>query len=214
MKTIDLDNWPRRDHYLFFCDFDNPYFSLSADMDLTVFLPEIKENKISFTGAIMYLIARSANGIPEFRQRVRPGNPIEHDVVHPSATILTKDELFTFCTVEYQADFHEFTHIAKEEIDRVKEEPSLEEKFLDDRMLFMTSIPWVSFTSFMHPVKLRPADSVPRFAWGKYRQEGEKTVMPLSVQGHHAVMDGLHAGKFYQEFQRLLNQPDLLLSGK
>jgi chloramphenicol O-acetyltransferase type A len=65
----------------------------------------------------------------------------------------------------------------------------------------------------MHPLKLSPPDSVPRFAWGKYRQEGDKIIMPLSVQGHHAVMDGLHAGKFYEEFQRLVNLPDLFLSG-
>jgi len=214
MRTIDLENWPRRDHYLFFSTFEYPYFSLSVDMDLTVFLPAIKENEISFTGAIMYLVARTANSIPEFKQRVREGNPIEHDLVHPSATILTKDDLFTFCTVEYQADFREFTRDAKEEIGRVKVQPSLEEKFSDDRMLFMTSIPWVSFTSFMHPLKLSPADSVPRFAWGKFREDNQKTIMPLSVQGHHALMDGLHAGKFYQEFQRLLDHPELLLNGE
>ena len=166
-------------------------------MDLTGFLPVIKQLKISFTAAIMYLIARSANGIPEFRQRVRDGDPIEHEVVHPGVTILSRDELFTFCTVDYQPDFSEFTRIAEEEISRAKTQPSLEEKYPDDRMLFMTSIPWVSFTSFMHPLKLNPTDSVPRFAWGKYRQESDKIVMPLSVQGHHAVLDGLHAGRFY-----------------
>lgn len=211
MRTIQLENWPRRDHYLFFKTYDYPHFSLSVDMDLTAFLPFVKKQKISFTAAVMYLVARCANDIPEFRHRVRDGNPIEHDVVHPGVTILSKDNLFTFCTVEYQSDFNEFTRIAEEEISLAKIQPSLEEKYPDDRMLFMTSIPWVSFTSFMHPLKLSPPDSVPRFAWGKYRQEGDKILMPLSVQGHHAVMDGLHAGRFYEEFQRLADHPDLLL---
>jgi chloramphenicol O-acetyltransferase type A len=213
MRTIKLENWPRRDHYLFFSTFEYPHFNLSADTDLTAFLPAIKQQNISFTAAIMYLISRSANGIPEFRHRVRDGDPIEHEVVHPSATILTKDDLFTFCTVEYQPDFRVFTRKAEVEIARVKAEPTLKEKFPDDRMLYMTSIPWISFTSFMHPLKLNPADSVPRFAWGKYRQQGEKIVMPLSVQGHHAVMDGLHAGRFYEEFQRLADSPDMLMVG-
>lgn len=213
MRTIDLNDWPRRDHYLYFKDWEYPQFSLCADMDITKFLPQIKGRKMSFTAAIMYLVARVANGIPEFRRRVREGDPIEHEVVHPGVTILSKDDLFTFCTVEYQADFIEFTRNAEEEISQAKAQPSLEEKYPDDRMFFMTAIPWVSFTSFMHPLKLSPADSVPRFAWGKYREENQKTVMPLSVQGHHAVMDGLHAGKFYQEFQRLLDQPELLWSG-
>ena len=211
MKTINLDGWPRRDHYLFFKNFEYPYFSICADMDITRFLPMVKENEISFTAAIMYLVARVANGIPEFRQRVRDGDPVEHEVVHPSATVLGKDDLFTFCTVIYEKDFLSFTKKAQEEIVKVKVVPSLKEKIQDDGMLFMTSIPWVSFTGFMHPVKLSPADSVPRFAWGKFRDEGQKIVMPLSVQGHHALMDGLHAGLFYKEFQRFLDQPELLI---
>jgi len=211
MKKIPLENWPRKDHYLFFCEFEYPYFSLCANVDITLFLPLIKERNISFTAAIMYLVARVANGIPEFRQRIRDEGPIEHEVVHPSATILSKDDLFTFCTAIYQEDFMAFAKETQQEILRIKTEPSLEEKIKDDSMLFMTSIPWVSFTGFMHPVKLSPADSVPRFAWGKFREEGQKTVMPLSVQGHHALMDGLHAGLFYEEFQRLLDNPELLV---
>ncbi len=213
MKTIQLENWSRREHYLYFKDFEYPYFSLTAEVDLTALLPQVKAQGISFTAAIMYLVARSANEIPEFRQRVREGDPIEHEIVHPSATILSRDELFTFCTVDYQPDFRAFTRDAAAEITRVKDQPTIEEKYPDDRMLFMTSIPWVSFTDFTHPLKLNPADSVPRFAWGKYRQVGSRTVMPLSVQGHHAVMDGLHAGKFYEKFQRTADQPEILLAG-
>ena len=212
MRTISLENWPRKDHYLYFSNYDYPHFSLCADMDLTALLPPIKGLKISFTAVMMYLIARCANAIPEFRQRVRDGDPIEYEVVHPGVTILSRDELFTFCTVEYQPDFREFALIAEGEISRAKIQPSLEEKFPDDRMLYMTSIPWVSFTSFMHPLILDPPDSVPRFAWGKYRQEGHKILMPLSVQGHHAVMDGLHAGRFYEMFQDLAHNPDSLFA--
>jgi len=186
MKTIQLDDWPRKNHYLFFKKFEYPYFGLCADMDISSFLPMIKAQNVSFTGAIMYLVGKVANSIPEFRQRIREENPIEHEVVHPSVTVLSKDDLFTFCTVYYQDDFLEFMKEAEEEIRRVKKEPSLKEKVQDDSMLFLSSIPWVSFTGFMHPLRLNPGDSVPRFAWGKFREEDQKTVMPLSVQGHHA----------------------------
>ncbi len=210
MKKIPLEGWPRKEHYLFFRDFEYPYFSLCADMDISAFLPLIKKDKTSFTAAMMYLIARVANGIPEFRQRIREDGPIEHLVVHPSATILSKDDLFTFCTIRYESEYKKFIRKAEEEIALVKEQPGLEEKIQNDSMLFMSSIPWVSFTSFHHPLKLNPADSVPRFAWGKYRQEGDAILMPLSVQGHHALMDGLHVGLFFQHFQQLLDQPELI----
>jgi chloramphenicol O-acetyltransferase type A len=160
----------------------------------------------------MYLISRTANAIPEFRQRVRDGNPIEYDLVHPSTTILTKNDLFSFCTVLYTPDFTEFTQIAEEEIARVKQDPYLLEKIHDDSHLFMTSIPWVSFTGFMHPLKLNPVDSVPRFAWGKYREQNGRVMMPFSVQAHHAVVDGLHAGKYYAQIQEFLDQPEQILN--
>ena len=213
MRTINLDTWSRREHYQFFTTFEYPHFSLCANVDLTKFLPAIKAAGISFTGAIMYLIARTANTIPEFRHRVREGAAIEHEVVHPGVTILSKDDLFYFCTVEYDQDFDKFMARAEKEISHVKETSSLNVKITDDNLLFMSSIPWVSFTSFMHPLKLTPADSIPRFAWGKYFKEGKSTKIPLSVQGHHAVMDGIHAGKFYTEIQNLLSQPESYIGG-
>ena len=161
----------------------------------------------------MYLIARTANAIPEFRHRVRERAAIEHEVVHPSVTILSEDDLFTFCTVEYDQDFATFVTRAEKEISHVKRSPSLKEKLPDDNVLFMSSIPWVSFTSFMHPLKLTPADSTPRFAWGKYFEDGKSIKMPLSVQGHHAVMDGIHAGKFYDQMDRMLSQPTSFIGG-
>ena len=213
MGVIDLNSWPRKDHYEFFNTFEYPHFSLCADVDLSAILPAIKKVKVSFTATIMYMIARTANAIPEFRHRVREGNPIEHDVVHPSATILTKDDLFSFCTVLYSPDFMDFATRAMEEIDQVKREPDIDEKIQDDSMLFMSSIPWVTFTAFMHPLKLNPADSVPRFAWGRYKEQDGKILMPLSVQAHHAVVDGLHVGRYYQQIQELLDRPDEWLDG-
>jgi chloramphenicol O-acetyltransferase type A len=70
----------------------------------------------------------------------------------------------------------------------------------------MTAIPWVSFTSFMHPLSL-PVDSVPRFAWGKLFKDGQSSKMPLSVQAHHALMDGLHMGRYYETVQGYFHQP-------
>jgi chloramphenicol O-acetyltransferase type A len=75
----------------------------------------------------------------------------------------------------------------------------------------MTAIPWVSFTSFMHPLDLSPVDSVPRFAWGKFFADGELLKMPLSVQAHHALMDGLHVGRFYEIVQDYLHHPGSVL---
>jgi chloramphenicol O-acetyltransferase type A len=60
-------------------------------------------------------------------------------------------------------------------------------------------------------MQFHPADSIPRFAWGKYFQEGDTWKMPLSVQGHHAVMDGIHMGRYYETLQGYLHHPEVVL---
>jgi len=211
MRRINLSSWSRREHFELFSTFNHPHFSMCANVNLTAFYPVVKQRGLSFTVATMYVLARAANAVPEFRHRIRPGEVVEHEIVHPSVTILRDDDLFSFCTVEYTADFSLFATRAAEQVAYVQEHPTLENEPGRDDLLFMTAIPWVTFTSFNHPMRLHPADSVPRFAWGKRFEEGRELKMPLNVQGHHALMDGIHMGRFYAEVEESLQRPEVTL---
>jgi chloramphenicol O-acetyltransferase type A len=57
---------------------------------------------------------------------------------------------------------------------------------------------------------MHPADSVPRFAWGRIFEEHGRMRLPLSVQVNHALMDGLHVGRFFKHVQDLADEPELL----
>jgi chloramphenicol O-acetyltransferase type A len=213
MRDINLETWPRREHFKEFSAWSFPHFNMCANVDLTAFYPFVKRLGVSFNVATVYVLARAANAIPEFRQRIREGKVVEHEVIHPSSTILAKEDLFSFCTYDYTEDFSLFAAGASERIAYVQEHPTIQDEPERDDLLFMTAIPWVSFTSFMHPLDL-PIDSVPRFAWGKFFNDGEWLKMPLSVQGHHALMDGLHMGRFYAEVQAYLDDPGSILGGQ
>ena len=212
MRYIDMQTWSRRNHFRVFSTFNHPHFSMCVNVDVTAFYPFVKRNGYSLTVSMVYLISRASNAIPEFRQRIRGDQVVEHEIVSPSFSILTDVDLFSFCAVEYAEDFSEFARRAEKNISYVKAHPDLEANPEKDEMLYMTSIPWVSFTSFTHPMQFHPADSIPRFAWGKYFQEGDTWKMPLSVQGHHAVMDGIHMGRFYEKLQGYLHHPEVVLS--
>ena len=184
---------------------------MCVNVDVTAFYPFVKRHGYSFTVSVVYVIARAANAIPEFRQRIRGEQVVEHQIVNPGFTILIDNDLFAFCDVAYAENFSEFVSRAEKNIADVKAHPGLEADPEKDEMLYMTSIPWVSFTSFTHPMQFHPADSIPRFAWGKYFQEGDTWKMPLSVQGHHAVMDGIHMGRYYETLQDYLYHPEVVL---
>jgi len=211
MRTIDMQTWPRREHFKTFNSFDQPHFNMCANVDLTTFYRVVKQRGISFTVAMVYVISRASNAIAEFRYRIRAGEVVEHEIVHPSFTILVDEDVFSFCTIDYVEDFPEFAAIAAKGIEDVKEHLALEDEPGRDDLLFMTAIPWVSFTSYRAPMPLHPGDSIPRYAWGKFFQDGDSLKMPLCVEVHHALIDGVHVGKFYTAVQDYLQQPEVML---
>jgi chloramphenicol O-acetyltransferase len=212
MRYINLETWSRREHFRFFGAYDHPHFGMCANVDLSAFHSAVKQRGHSLTVAIVYALARASNVIPEFRYRIRGEEVVEHEIVHPAATILVDEDTFSFCAFDYVEDFAEFAARAAERIAYVREHPWVDTVGGDD-YLYMTAIPWVSFTSFMHPTNLQQADSVPRFAWGKFFEEGDSLKMPLNVQAHHALMDGVHMGRFYTEIQDYLDHPGSVLGG-
>ena len=212
MRTIALNTWHRREHFEVYNAFDYPHFNLCAPVNVTDFYRKVKEEGISLTIATTYILAAVANAIPEFRTRIRGEQVVEHEIVHPSITILKEDEMFTFCTMKYQQDFSAFLSHAKRRIEYVKQYPTLKDEEEKDDLLFMTSIPWVAFTNMMHPIHLSPIDSIPRIAWGKIFEDRSSLMMPLSVQGHHGLMDGLHVGRYFEQVQEMLNDRDQIAS--
>jgi chloramphenicol O-acetyltransferase type A len=211
MRHIDIETWPRRDHYRLYRNLDQPHFNMCANVDLTAFYAALKVHQIGFTAGVLYVIARAANDIPAFRQRMRGDDVVEHETVHPSTTVLSDEGLFGFCTLDYAADLPSFAAKATATMAAAKQHPTLEGDIERDDVLYSTSIPWVSFTSFAHPTHLHPVDCVPRMAWGKRFTEGDRLKMPLSVQGHHALMDGFHMGQYYERVQAYLAEPDRIL---
>ncbi|NDJ78029.1 MAG: chloramphenicol acetyltransferase [Chloroflexi bacterium] len=211
MRHIDLMSWPRREHFKVFTGWGYPHFSVCANVDITAFYPATKQRGVSFTVALVYLLARAANTIPEFRYRIRGEGAVEHEVVRPGMTVLTEGDLFGFCTFEYAADFASFAPKAAARIAYMQEHPTIENDPDEDDLLYMSALPWVSFTSVMHPLDLDNMDSIPRLTWGKYFSEGDTQKMPLSVQGHHALMDGIHVGWFFERVQDYLDYPETVL---
>lgn len=212
MRTIDLNTWHRREHFEVYNAFDYPHFNLCAPVNVTDFYWKVKEQRISFTIATTYILTAVANAIPEFRTRIRGKQVVEHAIVHPSITVLKEDEMFTFCTMTFQQEFSEFQSHAKRRMAYVKQNPTLKDEGGQDDLLFMTSIPWIAFTNMMHPIHLSPIDSIPRIAWGKIFEDRSSMRMPLSVQGHHGLMDGLHVGRYFEQVQEMLNNPDQIVS--
>jgi chloramphenicol O-acetyltransferase type A len=69
-------------------------------------------------------------------------------------------------------------------------------------LIFASCMPWVAFTQVIQPTPI-PADSNPRIVFGKYIRQGDQILMPLSLQGNHALIDGWHISEFFRIFQQI-----------
>jgi hypothetical protein len=58
MRHINLETWPRREHFKVFSAWDYPHFSLCANVDLTAFYPVVKQRGISGYTAKLWVTFR------------------------------------------------------------------------------------------------------------------------------------------------------------
>jgi len=211
MKFIDIESWKRKDHYNYFKQLSYPHFSICGNVDITRFYSYIKEMGNPFFISMLYVSTKTANSIKEFRFRIREEKVLEHEVVSPSFTVMGENEMFSFCTVKFIDDFNDFKTNALKKIEKAKNNVSIEDEPGRDDLLYITSIPWISFTSVTHPIQMNPVDCIPRISWGKYFEENGKIKLPLSVQVHHALVDGIHVGEYFNTIQEILDNPEKYL---
>jgi chloramphenicol O-acetyltransferase type A len=209
MKEITFSNAHRKKHFEFFLAFEQPHFNICAPVDITEFRKWQKANGHSFNLSMVYFIAKALNGIREFRWRIRGNQVFEHTQVTPSFTVPTDDsDVFSFCTVPFNPVFSQFVTSAQAIQAEMARNPSFEDEPGRDDYVFMSALPWISFTGVTQAMGTPRTDSVPRITWGKVTQKDGRFSMPLSIQAHHAVVDGAHTGRLFQNLERAFSGPE------
>ena len=204
-KELDLEKWPRSATYEFFKNYDDPFFNFTANIDVSSVYRFCKKNELALSLTLLYFSLVTANEIPEFRIRLVHGRLVEFDRIHATQTILNDDETFSFAYFEMKDDVFEFNRSGKAARERYKALRSFDVESGRSDLIYYSVIPWVSFTSFKHASRLDKSQTVPRIVFGKVFAEGDRMMMPISVEANHTIMDGFHVGKFFTSFQEKLN---------
>lgn len=205
MTEIDIQTWKRKNHYLYFKDFSNPNYTISANLDITKLYQYVKLNQQSFFASMLYYVMNAINQIPEFRTRIHQDKVVMYDVIHPSYTVLSEEELFHFVNSFYLEDKEAFLNQVDLDIDHAKIHGSLEEDKAKDDLVYISSLPWITFTQVTHAEDINNPISIPKITWGKFYKEKNKVLIPISITCHHALVDGVHIGKFIQIFSNTIN---------
>ena len=205
-KLIDLDNWNRKEHFLFFSKFDEPFFGVTVKVDCTIAYQKAKEKGVSFFLYYLYRALKAANEVENFRYRIIENQPYDYATTNASPTINRPNGTFGFAYINYFENENKFYEYALQEIENVKKTSSLMPSISGENVIHFSAIPWIDFTSISHARNFSHPDSCPKISFGKMTENNGQKEMSVSIHVHHALMDGYHVGLFVEKFQHLLSE--------
>lgn len=216
---IDMNAYPRKEHFEHFASMPYPFITVTNETDITAFLRETKEKGLPFFLTLQYAAARAANRIPEFRRRIDGNGIIEYDSCAVSWIVLQENGTYRYAYAETEQPFEAYLSQARASQKAAETDAVLPETDDLAGCFYFSCVPWFGFTGLSMPVNGNRF-SIPSFVFGKYRKElkplpagdgsvrfEEKTFLPLALMVNHALMDGLHLGRFFEEFDKVLAEP-------
>lgn len=208
MIEFDLNTWNRRDQFEFFKNYEDPFFNISLNLDITQLHSFCKRNQYSIILSLYYFAMQKAESITEFRLRLFKGKIYDVGTMKMGSTVLNPDNSFTFCYFPMTNSVESYNQIGKELIE--KHNISITDFVSDEDELAVihgSVLPWISFSGVKHARKGDEKDKgIPKFVFGKYFKENDKVLIPFSIEVHHALMDGYHVGQFVESLQKTLDE--------
>lgn len=207
ITPIDLATWPRKQHFAFFKEFSLPYFNVCVSLDMAALYNKCKTEPYSFFHSYVYLTLETCHDYAPMRQRIVDFLPVQLSSVRGSVVELAEDETFRFSYFEKHASIEDFSKHAITVGKTSKAKPFFSDAFAATEgqpdLIHISVLPWLNFTGFSHAVSEGHGLGIPKFVFGQFDLQTGK--MPLSIDVHHALMDGLHVARFVKLLQEKIN---------
>lgn len=206
-QTINLLEWPRKQHFDFYRQFEQPFFSIGFNLDAKTLFNTVKQANGQFFHAYMYLILKTINASEPFRLRIVENQVRDYQHINGSCAMLAKDNTFRYVDFDFHEDYQQFSQGIVKAKAKAISQPFLYDGFDESQThkntVYMSVIPWISFTSFSHAWQGKDDSGVPRIVVGKMDDNFQ---MPMSIDVHHALVDGFHIGAFKEQLQKAFDE--------
>lgn len=207
MAPIDFNSWPRKQHFELFQHFSQPYFNVCVQLDMKTLYRRCKAKQISFFQAYIYATLKACHEYKPIMLRIIEDKPWLLETVRASVVELADNDSFRFSYFSSKLNFADFINHANEISREAKEQPLFSEAFMQTEgqadLIHISVLPWLNFTSFSHAFSEGKSLGIPKFVFGQY--DKHTGCMPLAVDVHHSLMDGLHVAQFINILQNKLD---------
>lgn len=204
-KPIDTSSWKRKPYFDHYFNQIRCTYSITANIDITNVLSFKDRNKVKLYSLLIYVISKAVNKYEEFRTAINDRGEIGvWETLSPCYTVFHKDsESFSNIWTEWNDDLNLFLSNFEQDSKRFGQIDSIDAKPNTPANVFpISSLPWTTFTGFNLNIFADGTYLLPIFTYGKYFKDGNRYLIPLSIQVHHAVCDGFHVSRLINEIQQ------------
>lgn len=205
-RKLDIENWKRKDIYHFFKTYDNPYYNICSKLEVENLYQFCKKENLSFNLALLHSTLLVINDLQEFKLRIEGDEVIEYATINCGSTVLSEDETFSFCYFNFCESMSEFIENSRKVIDLHLQKKQFDPRDNVQNLIYFSVLPWINFTSITHAKRFNSSESIPLITFGKLHQTDQVRQIPISVEVNHALVDGIHVGKFLNKLQSFINQ--------
>ncbi|OOQ59702.1 CatA-like O-acetyltransferase [Mucilaginibacter pedocola] len=206
MRTkIEIAGWLREDHFNLFNSFDEPYYSINVDIDVTAAYAKAKELGVTFYNYYLYSAITAINSHENFRLRAINDEVFLYDKINVTHVVLRPNGTFGFGYIPFVPTLEEFVALAKVETERILATKGLDLSIPNENIIHFSAMPSIKFTGLTHARSFGFKDSSTKLSVGKVTEVHGRKMMPLSITVHHGLIDGLHVGQFIELYQQVLN---------
>jgi chloramphenicol O-acetyltransferase type A len=192
-----LTDYPRRAHLEFYRANPSPFYAVTFELDAARVRARARQVGGSTYAALCWAFHRAMLGVEAFRVRLDGEDVVLLDSLRIGMTIPGPDRTFTFATHDWNPSGEAFLRSAAEEIARSSREVNLNRGSEPD-FAYYTTVPGVPFLGITHvPHRDRTAGQ-PMTAFGKFRDDGDRLMVPVGLQVNHIYVDGADVGDLYE----------------
>lgn len=203
-NVIDLDKWERKECFNHFMTVAKSTYTLTVNVDVTKLIKEIKLKNYRLYPVFTWIVTKVLNNHTEFKMSYNSEGKLGYyDEICPDYSVLNdKTKIMdTLCT-EYNSNFNLFYKNMVNDLENYDKDGTRTKE--RDNFYIVSCIPWISYSSFNVSNESGMQFLFPMVTWGKYYEEGNRILMPLTLQVHHAVADGYHCSLFYKEIEEII----------
>ena len=209
-EVIDMETWPRAEIFtLYTKQWPGVVHTVTKRLNAEKTIGYLKKNGIKTVPALLYMVTECINAQSCYKMALKDGKLVEWKEVHPLYPVLNESYNITYHTINREKSFKEFYKSYLEDAGQNNSKMGAFATVNPENSFVVSIAHFFDFDSVSMPYRGSNYYFAPIVVIGKYKEQNGHLEMPVVITGNHAVADAWHVNKFYEDMQKMLDEPEI-----